>query len=183
MTFLALLLWSSSLLTHCFAGLILELAERALQILKQVAGRAGRADKPGKVLIQTYQPEHPVLQVLGGAVSEEAFLEQERELRQALNYPPLGALSKFESKTTVQAEAQAQSQEMRNALIPWEAADQLEILDQRSFLEMAKGVYRWDILLKGKDLKRLRQAAWVARELGNKKKWHFFIDIDPSGVN
>jgi len=73
---------------------------------------------------------------------------------------------------------------MRDTLIPYEAGDQLEVLGpSEAFLEMAKGVYRWDILLKGKDVKRLRQAAWAARELGTRKKWQFFVDIDPSGVN
>ena len=62
--------------------------ERGYQILLQVAGRAGRGEKPGRVLIQAYDTNHPVLRVLAGEVSEEEFLGGERELREVLAYPP-----------------------------------------------------------------------------------------------
>ncbi len=61
--------------------------ERALQTIFQVAGRAGRAESPGRVLLQTYQPEHPVVQTcISGAV--ERFRSLEREARTVLGYPP-----------------------------------------------------------------------------------------------
>jgi primosomal protein N' (replication factor Y) len=62
-------------------------AERAFQIVTQVAGRAGRGEKPGRVLIQTYQPEHYSLQ----AAAHHDFLgfyRQEIEFRKELDYPP-----------------------------------------------------------------------------------------------
>ncbi|TAD79153.1 MAG: primosomal protein N', partial [Oscillatoriales cyanobacterium] len=65
--------------------------ERAVQTLLQVAGRAGRGEEPGRVILQTYSPEHPAI----GAVANydyPNFLEQEREMRAALNYPPVGQL-------------------------------------------------------------------------------------------
>jgi primosomal protein N' (replication factor Y) len=65
--------------------------ERAFQTLIQVAGRSGRGEQPGRVMLQTYSPEHPVVK----AVQEqnyEAFVAVELEYRAALNYPPYGRL-------------------------------------------------------------------------------------------
>lgn len=74
------------------AGGDLRAAERTYQILQQVAGRAGRAERPGRVLVQTFQPEHPVMQAL--VTGDEArFFELETEARQAGNWPPFGRLA------------------------------------------------------------------------------------------
>lgn len=67
-------------------------AERTWQQLEQVAGRAGRAEHPGKVLFQTYMPDHPVLSALISG-DKDAFLEQEAEGREAQNLPPFGKLA------------------------------------------------------------------------------------------
>ena len=68
-------------------------AERTFQLLTQVAGRAGRGDLPGRVLIQAFDPDHPVLR--HAARQEfEPFYEREIEYRRALHYPPLTALAR-----------------------------------------------------------------------------------------
>jgi primosomal protein N' (replication factor Y) len=70
----------------------LRAAERTFQLLHQVAGRAGRADKPGIVYVQTYMPEHAVMKAL---VSDErdGFIAAEAEARQAEGLPPFGRLA------------------------------------------------------------------------------------------
>ncbi len=74
------------------AGGDLRAGERTWQVLSQVAGRAGRAEKPGRALLQTYQPEHPV--ITGMAVGDrEAFMLAEREGREMLHFPPFGRLA------------------------------------------------------------------------------------------
>ncbi|MCC1482635.1 primosomal protein N' [Roseibaca sp. Y0-43] len=74
------------------SGSDLRAAERVFQLTRQVAGRAGRADKPGRALIQTSQPEHPVIRaILSG--DEEAFWQAEAEARRALGMPPYGRLA------------------------------------------------------------------------------------------
>ncbi|MHB8285859.1 MAG: replication restart helicase PriA, partial [Caulobacteraceae bacterium] len=70
----------------------LRAAERTFQLLAQVAGRAGRADKPGRALLQTYMPEHLVMQALK-AQDRDAFLEAEGDERQAAGLPPYGRLA------------------------------------------------------------------------------------------
>ncbi|MGY9106500.1 MAG: helicase-related protein, partial [Alphaproteobacteria bacterium] len=67
-------------------------AERSFQLLYQVAGRAGRAEKPGRVLIQTRHPEDPIMQTLK-AGSRDAFLEREAQARARAGAPPFGRLA------------------------------------------------------------------------------------------
>jgi len=73
-------------------GSDLRAAERTFQLMRQVAGRAGRADKPGEALLQTFQPEHPVIRaILGG--DEEAFWRAEARERKAAGAPPYGRMA------------------------------------------------------------------------------------------
>jgi len=67
-------------------------AERSFQLLHQVAGRSGRGEKPGLVLIQTHNPEDPVMQALA-AGSRDAFLSQEAATRERSATPPFGRLA------------------------------------------------------------------------------------------
>jgi primosomal protein N' (replication factor Y) len=70
----------------------LRAAERTYQLLHQVAGRAGRAERPGRVLLQTYDPAHPVMQALL-AGDRDRFLASESADRQATGMPPFGRLA------------------------------------------------------------------------------------------
>jgi primosomal protein N' (replication factor Y) len=70
----------------------LRAAERTYQLLHQVAGRAGRAERPGQVLIQTYMPDQPVMQALA-AGDRDGFLAAEAAARRAAGLPPFGRLA------------------------------------------------------------------------------------------
>lgn len=70
----------------------LRAAERTVQLLHQVAGRAGRAEAPGRVLLQTFSPEHPVMQALLSGRLEE-FMTSEAAQRRPGNWPPFGRLA------------------------------------------------------------------------------------------
>ncbi len=77
----------------------LRAAERTYQLLWQVAGRSGRAERPGEVLIQTFQPQHPVMQALMVGPNDnpnkarDNFMNAEAESRQAAGMPPFGRLA------------------------------------------------------------------------------------------
>jgi primosomal protein N' (replication factor Y) len=70
----------------------LRAAERTYQLLHQVAGRAGRAERAGQVLLQTYDPEHPVIRALV-ADDRDGLIAHEMAERQAAGMPPFGRLA------------------------------------------------------------------------------------------
>jgi len=73
-------------------GSDLRAAERTFQLMRQVSGRAGRGDRPGEAMLQTYQPEHGVIRaILSG--EEEAFWRSEAAERQAAGVPPFGRMA------------------------------------------------------------------------------------------
>jgi primosomal protein N' (replication factor Y) len=74
------------------AGGDLRAGERTFQLLHQVAGRAGRADRPGRVLVQTHFPEHPAMRALA-LHDRDGFLAAERESRERAGWPPFGRLA------------------------------------------------------------------------------------------
>ena len=89
----------------------LRAAERTVQLLHQVAGRAGRAEAPGRVLLQTFSPEHPVMQALvGGDLA--AFMAAEAEGRRPGGWPPFGRLAAL----IVSAESAGVADAVANAL-------------------------------------------------------------------
>lgn len=96
------------------AGGDLRAAERTYQLLYQVAGRAGRGAHPGRVLVQTHQPDHGVMQAMKSGV-RETFVAEEVKSRQDLHMPPFGRLvalivsGKHEAAVDAQAAALAQS--------------------------------------------------------------------------
>lgn len=164
--------------------------ERALQILSQVSGRAGRGEIPGRVLIQTFQPDAPVLDVLMGLRTEEAFLAEERELRIALDYPPYGRMARLRIESTdrneavLQCEAIAKTlQGLKSRLESEESGLRLEFLGpSEAFLERAKGIYRWDLLIKSSSVRALSQSVQTAKQIAGREKWSLLVDVDPYGL-
>ena len=96
----------------------LRAAERTWQLLTQAAGRSGRADKPGRALLQTWTPEHPVLQALA-AQDRDAFVETELAEREMASLPPHGRLAALilsgEKPDAVEAAARALAAAIPNA--------------------------------------------------------------------
>jgi primosomal protein N' (replication factor Y) len=90
------------------AGGDLRAAERTVQLLHQVAGRAGRAEAPGRVLLQTFSPEHPVMRALVEG-DLDAFMASEAEQRKPGFWPPYGRLAALivSADTAVEADALA----------------------------------------------------------------------------
>lgn len=70
----------------------LRAGERTYQLLSQVAGRAGRADRPGRALVQTFQPDNPAMIALA-AGDRDGFLQIERDVRAELGLPPFGRMA------------------------------------------------------------------------------------------
>jgi primosomal protein N' (replication factor Y) len=79
--------------------------ERTFQLLVQAAGRSGRSSQPGQVIIQTFQPDHPVIRQ---AVEQDyvSFFAEEINLRKSLGYPPYTCLLKIEISSQSQDQAQ-----------------------------------------------------------------------------
>lgn len=122
-------------------------AERAFQTLTQVAGRAGRGAKAGRVIIQTYSPEHQVIQAVKNH-DYLSFSNNELEQREDLNYPPYGSLVLIRLSSTKEADVQKSAEAIATVCI--------NLLDETwdilgpapaSILRVALR-YRWQILLK-----------------------------------
>jgi primosomal protein N' (replication factor Y) (superfamily II helicase) len=133
-------------------------AERTFQLLTQVAGRAGRGDRPGRVVIQTYHPEHYSL-VCARAQDYDEFYRREIEFRRSMHYPPFNALinicvhdKEFDRANNTAADL---ARELRGA-----ATDaMLRILGPAPApISRIKGEHRFQILIKARSRARARQA-------------------------
>jgi primosomal protein N' (replication factor Y) len=127
-------------------------AERVFQVLTQVAGRAGRSTRGGQVILQTFQPEHPVIQ----AASEHdyaGFYQQELEGRRVLGYPPFGRLVRLEYRHRENMRVETESRRMASRLksrIEAEGRLQTTLVGPAPcFFSKLRGEYRWQIILRG----------------------------------
>jgi primosomal protein N' (replication factor Y) len=140
----------------------LRAAERSFQLLYQVAGRAGRADRPGRVLVQTADPDHPVMRALI-AGDRDGFLAAEADARRRTSMPPFGRLAALivSSADAIHADATARAL-ARTA----PRAEGVEVLGPAPApLSLLRGRHRRRLLLKarrGIDVQALLRA-WLAQ--------------------
>jgi primosomal protein N' (replication factor Y) len=157
-------------------------AERTFQLLTQVAGRAGRGNLPGRVLIQTYYPEHYALR---HAVKQdyEGFYNDEIKFRQRMSYPPFVVLSSILIKHTDEAYARRNAEILRVALDSANTEKACRILGPApATISRLKGEYRFQILIKALSRKALRNALDIALADAEAKSIDLrtiFAEIDP----
>ncbi|MEW6776359.1 MAG: primosomal protein N' [Bdellovibrionota bacterium] len=162
--------------------------EEAWQSLAQVAGRAGRGDKPGLVLLQTFDPESPLLSKASESRLWE-FAGAELESRAALGYPPAWRLAAARISSGVSAEAERGAR--------WVADCLREVLERPgveakvlgpapSPLARLRGRYRWQVLAKAREAKVLQEAlAFLERRAPGApslRSARLFLDVDPRSL-
>ena len=156
-------------------------AERAFQLLVQVAGRAGRGDKPGRVVVQTRQPDSPIIRcALRHDVA--AFLAYEKLQREELEYPPYSrlALVRFEGleESIVAAEAKRVAQLTKLSL-----AGQVHLTGPAPApIARIRNRWRYRFLLKSADRQRLREALLRVHRTEVDRRVRVIIDVDPMNM-
>lgn len=151
-------------------------AERTFQLLVQVAGRAGRGDKPGRVIIQTYNPEHYCIS-FAGSYDYTSFYEKEISFRKELSYPPFARLAVVNISGESEPEVAGSARELFSSL-KGRAGRAITMLGPVAApVVRVKRRFRWQILLKSTDILQMRQ---LLQDTGEpKRNIHVSVDIDP----
>ena len=138
-------------------------AERTFQLITQVAGRAGRGDRPGKVLIQTYHPYHYALRH-ACAQDFEGFYNEEIQYRQNHSYPPFVALATLLVHGPDLGRVRSDSLELAQTARCCErrSASAASSVPRRRRSSRLKGEHRFQLLLKSRSRRSLREVADAA---------------------
>ncbi|BAZ07715.1 primosomal protein N' [Calothrix sp. NIES-3974] len=163
-------------------------SERAFQTLTQVAGRAGRSETPGKVILQTYTTEHPVIAAVSempqaansGYHNYQAFIDTELEQRRDLNYPPYGRLILLRLSSLDPIQVQNTANMIATALAGHPG---YEILGPApaSIMRVANR-YRWQILLKFNSHELPQIPDWEGIRSLCPPSVSLTIDVDPLNI-
>jgi primosomal protein N' (replication factor Y) len=151
--------------------------ERVFQVLTQVAGRAGRSERGGKVILQTFDPANQVIQSAAGH-DVNGFYQYELEQRKRLGYPPFSRLVRLEYRHQDAATAQEQAHKLATKLTEllttghWKLTTVIGPVP--SFFARLGGYYRWQIILRGPDPLSVLREDTVTRLLTD---WR--VEVDP----
>jgi primosomal protein N' (replication factor Y) (superfamily II helicase) len=155
-------------------------AERTFQLLTQAAGRAGRGNIPGIVLIQTINPEHYAIRC-AAAQNYEMFYAKEIEFRRLMWYPPFGALANIVVRAGREEEALTRSGALGRLLQP--APEGVKVLGPApAAVARLKNEYRFQMLLKTSSRARLSEVLAELRRFAVAERWpaaSLLIDVDP----
>jgi primosomal protein N' (replication factor Y) len=155
-------------------------AERTFQLLTQVAGRAGRGDLPGIVLVQTINPDHYAVR-LAAAHDYESFYEKELQFRRMMHYPPFTAMANILVRAARQEDALRMSTELDHYLKP--APEGIKVMGPAEAPVLRiKAEFRYQFLIKAMSRKTLNELLRRARDFAHSQKWGataLVIDVDP----
>ncbi len=133
-------------------------AERVFQLMTQVSGRAGRGDLPGRVVVQTYYPDHYAI-LAAMKHDYKAFAERELKYRRWMHYPPFGALANVLVQSRKLEEAASWSSILGKWLVQNKNGGAVRVLGPCTApIARIKGVYRFHMILKSATRKALNEA-------------------------
>ncbi|WP_439294219.1 primosomal protein N' [Lonepinella sp. BR2882] len=162
--------------------------ERLAQLYVQVAGRAGRAEKQGEVVLQTHYPEHPLLQRLLNE-GYASFSAEALQMRQVMGLPPFSSQALFKAQSRKSIEAEQCLQQIADYFQQWKLAQNqphLQILGvmPAPFAKKADQ-YRWQLLLQHTNRAILQQALQDFSQQEMSKSWQvrLNLDVDPQDLS
>ncbi|NLO27500.1 MAG: primosomal protein N' [Actinobacteria bacterium] len=154
-------------------------AERTFQLLTQVAGRAGRAERPGRVLVQTWNPDVPCIR-MALERDEELFYKEELSVRERLGYPPFTELIRVMTVAEHAERAQVASQYLVERLAAHFKGEEIKGPVR---LPKLRGRARWHLLIAARDGARARrivgQAMAQLSEPYRRRGVTLLVDVDP----
>ncbi|KPF67556.1 primosomal protein N' [Bosea sp. AAP35] len=153
-------------------------AERTFQVLRQVTGRAGRGEKPGRALLQTHDPTHPVLKALVSG-DPERFYAAEAASREAAGLPPFGRLAGLIVSASTQAEAESHARALARCA---DAPEGVSVLGPAEApLAVLRGRHRMRLIVKTERDVNLQDylRAWLKRGGKPKGSVRVAVDVDP----
>ncbi|HYK63510.1 MAG TPA: primosomal protein N' [Patescibacteria group bacterium] len=158
-------------------------AERTFQLLTQIAGRAGRGERSGRVIIQTYAPHHYSINAARNQDYAQ-FMRRELELRRDLEYPPFARLAMVRIEGAEPHQVRRIAEAVAKSLVPASTPEGLRVLGPAPApIERIKQRYRWQVMVKSRELKPMRAALAAMRaEVGpsaERDQVHLVVDIDP----
>jgi len=159
-------------------------AERTFQLLTQVAGRAGRGELRGEVLVQTHYPEHYAIQY-GARQDYLAFFEREAQFRRAMHYPPFAALANVIVRDRSLENAAKWSRQLAGILGPEEERGLKVLGPAAAPLARLRGEHRFQFLIKSPRRTLLTQALTRALAACAEKgipEGAVLADVDPIGL-
>jgi primosomal protein N' (replication factor Y) len=151
--------------------------EKVYQLLTQVAGRAGRFKKSGEIIIQTYNPEMPIFQMIGS----DSFYEYELENRKRFEYSPYVRMVRFVFSHIRELKAKDAAKKVESEL----KSANLNIKMLKSIpapIYKIKNRYRFHLVIKSKDIREIAKTVKIARRVVENLKLstlNFKIDVDP----
>ena len=155
-------------------------AERTFQLIAQVSGRAGRAEKPGEVFIQTFHPDEFVIQAAANA-DFERFAAAELEERKAASLPPFSKFATVLFKAKESALAQRWADLYSKSLAKYPDISVTDAIPPA--LEKADGWYRFQVQIRSRTAKRIAAAwRWITQARPVPKEIRAYIDIDAISV-
>jgi primosomal protein N' (replication factor Y) len=150
--------------------------ERTFQLLTQVAGRAGRSPLGGRVILQTFQPDHYAIRA-AARHDYLGFYRQEMAQRKRLRYPPFTRLVRLETRSASAERAEVEAREMARQVQQWIDEGEhrgTEIIGPvPCFFGRQNTLYRWQIVLRGPDPVEILRT----RSLGD---WR--VEVDPTSL-
>ncbi len=155
-------------------------AERTFQLLTQAAGRAGRGEIPGRVIVQTLSPEHYAVR-MAAEQDYEAFYTKETEFRRWLRYPPFAAVANILVRAVKQEEALRMVSQLGFELTP--PPKGIRVMGPAEApVPRLKNEFRYQILLKAVSRSALRETLGQINRYSEKERWNstaLVIDVDP----